>query len=164
MTIDYELESDRGNRREKPETPLSPTSAGARVPLVKYLEIEAGEPVLRATVCARCDAVYFGERIACSRCEGRTFTNRSVAREGHVRSFTIIHRGPSSIPTPYISAVVVLTDGVVVKANLVGCPPDTDHVRLGMAVRLTTFVAGTDDNGVSAIAFGFTPLTEESSA
>lgn len=39
-------------------------------------------------------------------------------------------------------------------------PPDPEHVRLGMRVRLTTFVAGTDDEGTEAVAFGFEPVTE----
>ena len=30
-------------------------------------------------------------------------------------------------------------------------------MTLGMPVRLTTFVAGTDDDGTEAVAFGFEP-------
>jgi hypothetical protein len=30
-------------------------------------------------------------------------------------------------------------------------------VRLGMKVRLATYVVGTDDNGTEAIGFGFEP-------
>jgi hypothetical protein len=30
-------------------------------------------------------------------------------------------------------------------------------VQLGMPVKLTTFVAGTDDDGTEAVAFGFEP-------
>jgi len=44
---------------------------------------------------------------------------------------------------------------VQVKANILGTEPDPGHVRLGMAVRLATFVAGTDDDGTEAIAFGY---------
>jgi hypothetical protein len=56
-----------------------------------------------------------------------------------------------------VSALVDLDDGTTVKSNLVGCRADNDAVRLHMRVRLTTFVAGTDDDGTSAIAFGFEP-------
>jgi hypothetical protein len=45
-----------------------------------------------------------------------------------------------------------------VKANLVNVDPDPERVRLGMNVRLTTWVAGTDDDGTEAIAFGFEPV------
>ena len=33
------------------------------------------------------------------------------------------------------------------------------EVALGMPVRLTTFTAGTDDDGTEAIAFGFEPAS-----
>lgn len=135
-----------------------------QVPIVNYLDISTDRPSLVGTVCEQCDASYFGQRIACSRCGGREFRQQRVADVGYVRSFTVIHRGPPTIPTPYVSAVVVLDDGAAVKANVVGCPPDPEHVTLGMRVRLTTYVAGTDDNGTEAVAFGYTPTTEEARA
>jgi hypothetical protein len=33
-----------------------------------------------------------------------------------------------------------------------------------MRVRLTTYVAGTDDNRTEAVAFGFAPIMEEAEA
>jgi uncharacterized OB-fold protein len=140
------------------------TAVVHQVPIVNYLDISGERPALVATVCEKCEAAYFGHRIACSRCGGRSFRAGKVADTGYVRSFTIIHRGPPTIPTPYVSAVVVLDDGVAVKANVVGCPPDPEHVHLGMRVRLTTYVAGTDDNRTEAVAFGFAPIMEEAEA
>jgi uncharacterized OB-fold protein len=61
------------------------------------------------------------------------------------------------IPAPYVSALVDLDGGGSVKANVVNVPADPDHVRLGMKVRLTTFAAGTDDDGTEAIGFAFEP-------
>ena len=58
---------------------------------------------------------------------------------------------------PYVSAVVDLDGGGVVKANIVDIDPTPENVKLGMPVRLTTFVAGTDDEGTEAVAFGFEP-------
>ena len=44
------------------------------------------------------------------------------------------------------------------KANLVERRrPTPSTCKLGMPVRLTTFVAGTDDDGTEAIAFAFEP-------
>ena len=37
------------------------------------------------------------------------------------------------------------------------CPPDPDHVSLGMQVRLVTVSMGTDDQGVEAVNYGFEP-------
>jgi len=51
----------------------------------------------------------------------------------------------------------LLDGGGSVKANVLNVEPDPDHVQFGMPVRLTTFVAGTDDNGTEAIAFAYEP-------
>ena len=34
---------------------------------------------------------------------------------------------------------------------------DPNHVKVGMPVRLTTYVAGTDDEGTDAVAFAYEP-------
>jgi uncharacterized OB-fold protein len=72
-----------------------------------------------------------------------------------VRAFTIVHRAAPGVPAPFVSAVVDLEGGGVVKANLIGVEPDPDQIKLGMPVRLATFVAGTDDEGTEAVAFGY---------
>ena len=141
-------------------TPVLPDE----IPIVNYLRLDGGAPQLVATVCEQCQASYFGDRIACSQCGGRKFSEKKVADEGSIRAFTIIHRGPPTVKTPYVSAVVLLDDGVAVKAQVMGCPPDPEHVHLGMRTRLTTFVAGTDVHGTKAIAFGYTPITEKTPA
>jgi uncharacterized OB-fold protein len=63
------------------------------------------------------------------------------------------------VPAPYVSALVDLDGGGAVKGNLLNVPPDPEHVKLGMPVRMTTFVAGTDDDGTEAVAFAFEPAS-----
>ena len=87
----------------------------------------------------------------------RTFGKKELGTTGVVRSFTIVHQAAPGVPVPYVSAVVDLDGGGDVKANVVNVEPDPEHVKLGMKVRLTTFVAGTDDDGTEAVAFGFEP-------
>ena len=84
---------------------------------------------------------------------------RRLAGEGTLRSFTIVHRAAPGVPVPYVSALVDLAGGGVVQSNLVGVQPDPAGVKLGMPVRLTTFAAGTDDEGTEAVAFGFEPAS-----
>jgi hypothetical protein len=48
----------------------------------------------------------------------------------------------------------------VIKANLHGLECDPARVPLGGRVKLMTFVAGSDDDGTEAIAFGFEPLAQ----
>jgi len=128
-----------------------------QIPMVNYLVLDDGGPRLRATVCRGCGARFFDRRNACSRCFGDEFDTALLADRGRLRSFTIVHRAAPGLPTPYISAVVDLDGGGVVKANLLDTAPDPDGIELGMPVKLATWVAGTDDDGTEAVAFGFVP-------
>ncbi|MGH9001082.1 MAG: Zn-ribbon domain-containing OB-fold protein [Acidimicrobiia bacterium] len=128
-----------------------------QIPLVSYLVLDDGGPRLRAIACRACGARFFDRRNACSRCFGDTFDTALLAERGSLRSFTIVHRAAPGLPTPYISAVVDLDGGGVVKANLLEVAPEPDDIELGMAVRLAIYVAGTDDDGTEAIGFGFVP-------
>ena len=74
-----------------------------------------------------------------------------------MRAFAIVHQAAPNVPVPFVSSVVDLEGGGHVKANIVNVEPSPEKVSLGMKVRLTTFVAGTDDDGTEAVAFGFEP-------
>ena len=130
---------------------------GKQLPIVDYLVLDDGAPHLVAVSCTECGALYFDRRNACAKCGGRAFDRRPLPNEGEVRSFTIVHRAAPGVPTPYVSAIVDLDGGGVVKANVVNVEPSPQQVRLGMPVKLTTFVAGTDDDGTDAVAFGYEP-------
>ena len=131
-----------------------------QIPVVDYLVLDGGTPHLEANRCTNCGAQYFDRRNACAHCYARTFERVSLPTHGKVRSFTIVHRAAPNVPTPYVSAVVELDDGGgVVKANIVNTDPTPEKVRLGMPVRLATFVADTDSQGTDAVAFGFEPAS-----
>jgi uncharacterized protein len=128
-----------------------------QIPAVDYLvlgDTDNGGPHLQAWRCDACNAAYFDRRNGCARCFGTAFTRHPVATEGVVRAFTRVERGAKK---PFTSVVVDLGDGAVVKANLQGVD-DPASITPEMKVRLTTFVAGTDDNGVEAVAFAFEPV------
>ena len=130
---------------------------GKQVPIVDYLVLDDGAPHLVANRCDTCGALYFDRRNACAKCSCRSFTKERLADDGKVRSFTIVHRAAPGVPTPYVSAIVDLSGGGVVKANVLNVEPSPDHVRFGMDVRLTTTVAGVDDEGTEAVQFGYEP-------
>jgi uncharacterized protein len=130
---------------------------GKQVPIVDYLVLDNGAPYLVANRCDSCGALYFDRRNACAKCSGQSFSKQRLADDGTVRSFTIVHRAAPGVPTPYASAIVDLSGGGVVKANLLNVEPSPDNVQLGMKVRLTTTVAGVDDNGTEAVQFGYEP-------
>lgn len=133
---------------------------GKQVPVVDYLVLDDANAHLEANECEACGARYFDRRNGCANCGADRFRRVRLGTEGVVRSFTIIHRAAPGVPTPYVSAVVDLDGGGSVKANVVEVDPDPAKVSLGMPVRLTTFVAGTDDDGTEAVAFGFAPAGE----
>jgi uncharacterized OB-fold protein len=130
-------------------------STATRVPFVDYLVLEP-EPHLVAHQCTSCGARFFDRRNACASCFGTEFTTVDIATEGTVRSFSIVTFAAPGVDVPFVASIVDC-DGTSVRGNVVNCPPDPDHVRLGMPVRLALVSMGTDDNGVEAVNYGFEP-------
>lgn len=124
----------------------------AQIPVVDYLVL-GDTPHLQARVCTECGARYFDRRNACGHCGAREFTVKALPNTGRLRAYTQVHRAAGSVPVPFISAVVELDDGAVVKANLRDV--ELSDIQSGLRVRLTTFPAGVDDDGTEAIAFGY---------
>ena len=128
-----------------------------QIPIVDYLVL--GEaPHLVANECTNCGALYFDRRNACAHCGKTSFGKKALGTSGVVRSFAIVHQASPGVPVPYVSTVVDLDGGGQVKANIVNVEPEPERLSLGMKVQLTTFVAGTDDEGTEAVAFGFEPV------
>jgi uncharacterized OB-fold protein len=134
---------------------------GKSIPIVDYLVLDDGAPYLVANESTESGALYFDRRNADARSGKPGFRRRRVADTGVVRTFTVVHRAAPGVPTPYVSAVVDLDGGGVVKANLVNVEPAPDAVRIGMRVQLTTYVAGVDDEGTEAVAFAYEPVDQE---
>jgi uncharacterized OB-fold protein len=129
---------------------------GKQIPLVDYLVLDE-EPHLVANECRSCGARYFDRRNACAACGATGFDKAPIGTEGEVRAFTIVSMAAPGVPVPFVASVVDCS-GTSVRANVINTPPDPDHVRVGMKVRLATYVVGTDDDGTQAIGFGFEPM------
>lgn len=127
-----------------------------QLPYVGYLAL-GQDPHLVAQQCQSCGALFLDRRNACASCGGREFGPRRLANEGVLRAFTIVHRATPDVQVPYVSAIVDLDGGGVVKANMVGVEPAPDQMRPGMRVTLTTFVVGADADGTEAVSFGYRP-------
>ena len=131
-------------------------TTSTQVPFVYYLVL-GDSPHLVAHECTNCGARFFDRRNACASCFASDFRDVEVATEGEVRAFTIVAFAAPGIDVPFVAAVIDC-DGTSVRANVINCPPDPDHVKLGMKVRLATYVLGTDAHGTEAIGFGFEPI------
>ena len=93
----------------------------------------------------------------CASCFGTDFGSVPISTDGVLRAFTIVTFAAPGVEVPFVAGVIDC-DGTSVRGNIVNCPPDPDHVHLGMAVRLTTWVVGTDAVGVEAVNYGFEPV------
>jgi uncharacterized protein len=131
-------------------------TTSTQLPFVDYFVL-GDSPHLVAHECTNCGARYFDRRNACAGCFASDFRTVDVATEGEVRAFTIVAFAAPGIEVPFVAAVVDC-DGTSVRANVINCPPDPEHVKLGMKVRLTTYSLGTDAHGTEAIGFGFEPI------
>ena len=138
----------------------SQETAPEQIPIVEYLKL-AAPPHLTVYQCQKCGARFFDRRNACASCGGRCFTEETVASEGVLEAFSIVHRAAPTISVPYVSAIVKTDDGTSVRANIINTPADPEHVTLGMRVALTTYEAGEDDRGTKCIAFGFEPVERQ---
>jgi uncharacterized OB-fold protein len=127
------------------------------IPIVDYLVLDDGPPHLVAQESVESGALYFDRRNADAKSGKPGFKARRVADTGTVRTFTIVHRAAPGVPTPYVSIVVDLDGGGVVKANLLNVDPTPEAVTVGMKVKMTTYAVGTDDEGTEAIAFAYEP-------
>jgi len=129
----------------------------SQVPLVEYLEL-GDAPHLVANECTECGARFFDRRNACASCFATSFKKVPVDTTGELRAFTIVSFAAPGIPTPFVAGVIDC-GGTSVRANVINCPPDPEHVKVGMKVRLATQSIGTDDDGTEAIGFGFEPIS-----
>ena len=130
-----------------------------KIPLVSYLVLDDGAPHLVAHTCTACGALSprSAQRLRPMRLASTGFADHAPRR--HRRGHVVHHRaaGRAGVKAPFVSATVELDGGGAVTANVVDTEPDPEHISLGMTVKLTTFVVGTDDNGTEAVAFGFAP-------
>jgi uncharacterized OB-fold protein len=128
----------------------------SQVPLVDYLVL-GDAPHLVANECTACGARFFDRRNACASCSATDFRKVDIATDGELQAFTIVAFAAPGVPVPFVAGVVDC-DGTSVRGNVINTEPDPDHVRLGMKVKLATYVVGTDDEGTEAVGFGFEPL------
>ena len=128
----------------------------SQIPFVDYFVLDDGAPHLVAHECVACGARFFDRRNACASCFATEFHDVSIPREGEVRTFTIVAFAAPGVAVPFVAAVLDC-DGTSVRGNIVNCPPDPDHVHVGMRVRLTTTSMGTDSSGVEAVSYAFEP-------
>ncbi len=103
--------------------------------LAPYVKIDGnGAPYLQGLACEACGEIIVGDaRRSCPKCFAQgSLRERRLARRGLLYTFTIVHRSFPGIATPFVSAIVDLEGGGVVKGNLISVDPK--DVTFGMSV------------------------------
>ncbi len=72
-----------------------------------------------ANVCKKCGKTYYPKRKICE-CGSKEFTVKKLPSEGEILGYTIVKTTPSRFsPFPYVVGEVRLSDGTVVKGQIV---------------------------------------------
>jgi uncharacterized OB-fold protein len=138
------------------------TACRTLVAVVDYFVPDPERPYLLTRVCERCGARYLERRNGCGRCGGTNFSRQPVVGFGTVKAYTVVWRDSPGIETPFISCLVDLGDGLVVKSNLVGVDAASiDGSVLGQPVKLIAYNLPPDSTGTVACAFAFELGNEE---
>lgn len=122
------------------------------------------QPYLEAYRCDACGAGFTESRIACGRCGARgDFTRFRVGDTGRLYTFTVVHRSYPGIAVPFVSVIVDMDDGIVLKGNLLNVDPDPAAIATGMPVRLVFGDANglKTKEGVPYVGYFFTPSGAE---
>lgn len=111
---------------------------------------ELGSGRITIPWCNSCNTHVWFPKPVCPACLSPVTDERTLAGEGVVYSFSIVHRGVSelSVDGPYVLAYVSLDGGPTVLSNLVG--PGMSDVAIGDRVRLAA-----PDRAVAIGAFRF---------
>ena len=126
-----------------------------------FIKIDAGgHASLTAVRCTACGAWYAeAHRLACAKCGQREFATATPSHTGKLHAASIVERGFPGTPTPFISAVVDLDDGPVLKGMLRGVPCAPAEITAGRRVKVVfdDALGRKDAEGASYISHFFEP-------
>ena len=143
-------------------TDLAPDAFAPAIPFITF--DPDGTPYIEGHRCGHCQAVFTEPRIACGRCGARDgFTPFRASSRGVVHTFTVVYRSYPGIAVPFVSAIVDLDDGMVLKGTLRGVEPDPAAIPFGLPVKVIFDQANgqTTKEGVPYLSYFFTPATAE---
>lgn len=136
------------------------------LPIKPFVNLTGESPYLAGLVCNACAEVLLGgaQRLACPKCGGREgFRETQLALTGSLYNFTTVHRSFPGVPTPFISAIVDLDGGGVLKGNLRNVNPA--KLEFGMPVKVVFDDAGrADKQNNRYVSYFFEPLQAEAHA
>jgi uncharacterized OB-fold protein len=134
------------------------------LPVVPFLKVQAdGGPYLEGSRCARCNAVFLGQRSVCSKCGARDqLETKRLSNRGTLYAYSIVHRSFPGAAVPFVSAVVDLDGGGSLKGNLIGVQAEPDKIAFGIPVDVVyeDALGRKDGEGNSYLSYFFRPRSE----
>lgn len=131
--------------------------------VASFLKIpENGSPYLEGHQCKNCSSIFLGERHVCSKCYSRDKISKiRLSNQGKLYSYSIVHRSYPGVEVPYISIIVDLDGGGVIKGNLINVEPKPSNIAFDMPVEVVykEAMGRKDKDGNSYLAYFFQPLT-----
>src|SRR5918992_299416 len=83
--------------------------------------------------CRSCKSFQHYPRALCTNCGAADLEYLKATGRGEIYSFTVVHRAPDpGFDTPYVVALIRLSEGPVLLTNLVGVNPE--EIRCDMSV------------------------------
>jgi uncharacterized OB-fold protein len=129
-------------------------------PATRFIRVaDSGRAHIEGRRCPGCGAVFLQPALACARCGSREpMETFEAASQGKVHTYSVVHRSFPGIRTPFISVIVDLDDGLVLKGNLEGVEPTPSRDIFEMPVR-TAFktLEQTDKAGAPYVTYFFEP-------
>ena len=137
------------------ETAVGPVPAA---PYIKYGP--GGDLHIEALRCEACGAASLRSHAACRNCGSRKGQRAYVApNSGTLEQWTVVERSFPGVKVPFVSAIVRLDDGPLLKGVLRGIDPDPEAIKVGQKVKVVFDDANgaVDKAGNPYVCFFFEP-------
>ena len=133
--------------------------------VARYWRTTSERYQLIGVTCPKCNNKIFPPRAVCPHCKASASqTPFKFSGRGEVYSFSTVHTAPEGFEkyTPYLVALVRLTEGPLVTAQLTDV--DEQDVKIGMPVEMVTRALREDgDRGMLVYGYKFRPLWSNAS-
>nr|WP_314437225.1 OB-fold domain-containing protein [uncultured Brevundimonas sp.] len=132
------------------------------MPLLAHPSMRAGpngDLWLEGSLCRACQTVVVERTRACPACGARSLEPFVLSARGRLRTFTVVHRSFPGVATPFVSAIVDLEGGGVLKGVLKTARTDPEAIPFDLPIAVVLGDTGQSDrSGRAFLGYHFEPL------
>ena len=119
-----------------------------------------GRPALIGGRCGTCGRAAFPMAAACPGCgDADRWCAVELGRRATLRSWTVARVAPTGFPAPHVIGALLLAEGVHLVARLDVAEDETQALRSGLAMALTTRVLGRHQDGREIVGWAYAPAS-----